>query len=86
MSLKELAAHVGMSDNMVRQLMSFWVHKGVVQEKKSQATTITRKSLQTLAYFTSSEQQDLSSLYYVPVKIYEGTQGDSNKILLILSF
>ncbi len=77
MGLKELAAHVGMSDSMVRQLMSFWVHKGVVQEKKNQTTTVTRKSLQTLAYFASNEQQDLSSLYYVPVKVYEGIQGDS---------
>jgi anaphase-promoting complex subunit 2 len=78
MSLKELATHVGMSESMVRQLMSFWVHKGVVQEKKNQGNSITRKSLQTLAYFTTGEQQDLSTLYYVPVKIYEGTQGESN--------
>lgn len=75
-SLDFLANEMGMPANTVRQLMSFWVHRGVVQERKNTNTNV-RKSISALGYFTTGEQQDLSNICYAPVSIYEGTQAES---------
>jgi hypothetical protein len=79
-NLDFLANEVGMPSNLVRQLMSFWVHKGVLQEKKTQNNQLTRKSLSTLGYFTANDQSESTSLIYTPVKFYEGNLTESNLV------
>ena len=68
-----------MPTTTVRQLMSFWVHKGVVQEKKSLSTggNSVKKNPAFAGYFTQGEQSDVGSIYYVPVKEYDGSQNES---------
>jgi len=36
-----------------------------------------RKTSSSLGYFANNEQQDLSSIYYVPVAIFEGNQNEN---------
>lgn len=59
--------------------MSFWVHKGVVSEKKTQSAggPNLKKTMSFAGYFTMSEQVDLNTIYYVPVKVYDGSQNES---------
>jgi len=81
-SLEFLAGELGMPASSIRQLMSFWVHKGVVQEKKYQTsgTNSVKKNVTFTGYFTMSDQTDSTSIYYVPVKVYDGSQSESTSI------
>jgi len=78
-SLEFLAGELGMPASSIRQLMSFWVHKGVVQEKKYQTsgTNSVKKNVTFTGYFTMSDQTDSTSIYYVPVKVYDGSQSEN---------
>ena len=71
-----------MPASTVRQLMSFWVHKGVVFEKKTQNTggSSIKKSHSFAGYFAVGDQADVGSVFYVPAIIYDGAQNESKYV------
>jgi len=77
-ALDFLASELKMPENTIRQLMSFWVHKGVVQERKSQTSggNSVKKNAQFAGYFAGGDQLETTAIYYVPVKVYDGSQSE----------
>jgi len=80
-ALDFLSSELNMPANTVRQLMSFWVHKGVVQEKKSTSqqssgTNSVKKTAAFADYFAVSDQPEATAIYYVPVQVYDGLQSE----------
>jgi len=74
-ALDFLANELSMPANTVRQLMSFWVHKGVVQEKKSSQNSGSNRNAAFADYF-AVDQPEASSIFYLPVQVYDGLQSD----------
>ncbi len=77
-ALDFLASELKMPETTIRQLMSFWVHKGVVQEKKSQTSggNSVKKNATFAGYFAGGDQPETTAIYYVPVKVYDGSQSE----------
>ena len=77
LSIETLASELGCSTNYIKQIMTFWVHKGVV--KTSNSVPGLKRGL---SYgFSNSEKidtQDYTSIQYFPVKIYEAAKEEGN--------
>ena len=68
MSSEELSNWLGISQGMIKQKMSFWVHKGVVKENR-----LPRQGL-SLKRITSFEDGEV--VYYKPVDEYQQVASD----------
>jgi anaphase-promoting complex subunit 2 len=77
LTLELLSSEVSWPPAFVKQLMTFWVHKGVINEVKGSGQTVNisnpfqRKSISFSGYFANQENNESMMIKYIPVKIFE---------------
>jgi len=62
-SSEELSTELQIPQNIVKQKMSFWVHKGVVKEYRQARTAVSLRRINSF--------EDGEVVYYRPVSVYE---------------
>ena len=65
-SSEELSNELQIPQNLVKQKMSFWVHKGVVKE--------TRHAKHGMSLRRVNSFEDAQNIYYKPVSVFENEE------------
>ena len=76
LTLDILAKELQMEQNLVKQFMTYWVHKGVIYEVKGTSNAninpFQKKSISFSGYFATNDPIDTGIMTkYIPVKVYD---------------